>query len=76
MLNTGAEFVVEEEAFFADVAHDGGKAVETFVGAPDIFASAPGIVHGSDVDIVGNVFSTIDFHRRGSVEFDKCEICS
>lgn len=61
VLNAGAEFVVEKEAFFADVAHDGGKAVKTFVGAPDVFTLASGVVHGRDVDVVRDIFSAIDF---------------
>ena len=49
------------EAFFAEVAHDGGEAVAAFVGATYVFAVAAGVVHGGDVDVVGDVFSPVDF---------------
>jgi hypothetical protein len=76
MLGAGPEFVVEQEAFGAEVAHDGGEAVTALVGAPDVFATTAGVVHRGDVDGVGKIFESVDFERGGGVGFEEGEVGS
>ena len=61
MLGSRAQFVMKEESFDAKVAHDRGESVTTFVGVSDVFAMASGVVHGGEVDVIGEVFAVIDF---------------
>jgi len=60
MLHSGAQLVMKEETFSSKVAHDGSKAITSFVSPTEVFAVAARVVHGGDINVIGKVFTTID----------------
>jgi len=65
---------MKEEAFLAEITHDGGESVAAFVGASDVLTVAASVVHGGDVDVVGEIFAAVDFQRGWGVGFEECEV--